>query len=849
MTDWGFVLRMARREARAGRRQIGLYAGAISLGVAALVAITSFRADVTAALEQESRGLLGADVELRSRAPLDTPVVAILDSAQAGGARIARVTSFTSMAYAPRTGTTRLAEVRAVDPGYPFYGAIETSPAGRWTRLQDGPRALVDVALLTYLGLEVGDSLRLGDASFVIDGTLSRVPGEIGLRAAIGPRVYIASAYLDATNLLRFGSLAQYAALVAFERPEQAATFVEARREVFSAERVSAETASHRERDLREWFDALSRFLALLGLTALLLGGLATGSAIHVFVKRKLPTVAILRCLGTTQRRVFAIYLLQAAAMGLAGSLAGVVLGAVVQHALPAVLADFLPLDVSATLRPTAIVTGIGIGVWVALAFGLLPLLDVRNVSPLQALRRAVEPVRRWTERWALAAKALLAVTVVGLSVSQAPVPAAGLAFAGAIGAATFALWLTARALTAAARRFFPRRTPYVVRQGIANLFRPQNQTVPVILAVGFGVFLLGTLRLVQDNLLAWLAFETDGPRPNLVVFDIQPEQADGVRELLASAGGPPPEMVPIVPARIAAIDGRPIDEILADTAGPRPSRWALRREYRHTYRDTLVASERLVEGAWWTDAAPREPPVARIAIERDVAEELRVRLGDRITWGGQGVRIESEIVAVRSVDWARFEPNFFVVFEPGVLEAAPHTFVTLAQVGDARRTAEVQRDLVQRYSNVSALDVSVIQDTLERLLGSVSLTIQFMALFSIGCGIIVLFGAIATSRFQRLRESVLLKTIGARTPQIRGILAVEYLALGLIASGSGALLAVAGGWGAVTFLFELDFHLPLLTVLALVLAGAAVTVAIGLLGNRALVRKPPLAVLREVAD
>ena len=849
MTDWGFVLRMARREARAGRRQIGLYAGAISLGVAALVAITSFRADVTAALEQESRGLLGADVELRSRAPLDTPVVAILDSAQAGGARIARVTSFTSMAYAPRTGTTRLAEVRAVDPGYPFYGAIETSPAGRWTRLQDGPRALVDVALLTYLGLEVGDSLRLGDASFVIDGTLSRVPGEIGLRAAIGPRVYIASAYLDATNLLRFGSLAQYAALVAFERPEQAATFVEARREVFSAERVSAETASHRERDLREWFDALSRFLALLGLTALLLGGLATGSAIHVFVKRKLPTVAILRCLGTTQRRVFAIYLLQAAAMGLAGSLAGVVLGAVVQHALPAVLADFLPLDVSATLRPTAIVTGIGIGVWVALAFGLLPLLDVRNVSPLQALRRAVEPVRRWTERWALAAKALLAVTVVGLSVSQAPVPAAGLAFAGAIGAATFALWLTARALTAAARRFFPRRTPYVVRQGIANLFRPQNQTVPVILAVGFGVFLLGTLRLVQDNLLAWLAFETDGPRPNLVVFDIQPEQADGVRELLASAGGPPPEMVPIVPARIAAIDGRPIDEILADTAGPRPSRWALRREYRHTYRDTLVASERLVEGAWWTDAAPREPPVARIAIERDVAEELRVRLGDRITWEVQGVRIESEIVAVRSVDWARFEPNFFVVFEPGVLEAAPHTFVTLAQVGDPRRTAEVQRDLVQRYSNVSALDVSVIQDTLERLLGSVSLTIQFMALFSIGCGIIVLFGAIATSRFQRLRESVLLKTIGARTPQIRGILAVEYLALGLIASGSGALLAVAGGWGAVTFLFELEFHLPLLTVLALVLAGAAVTVAIGLLGNRALVRKPPLAVLREVAD
>ncbi len=849
MNDWGFVLRMARREARASRRQIALYAGAISLGVAALVEISSFRADVTAALEQESRGLLGADVELRSRAPFDTVILAMLDSARTAGAKIADVTSFTSMAYAPATGATRLVEVRAVDPGYPFYGAIETLPADRWANLQGGPRALVDAALLAYLGLDLGDTVRLGDASFVIDGTLSRVPGEIGLRAAIGPRVYIASRYLGATNLLRFGSLAQYAALVAFDRPEQAATFVEQHRTTFSSARVSAETASHRERDLREWFDALSRFLALLGLTALLLGGLATGSAIHVFVKRKLPTVAILRCLGATQRRVFTIYLLQAALMGLAGSLAGIMLGVVVQHALPAVLADFLPLEVVTNLRPLAIAAGIGIGIWVALAFGLLPLLDVRNVSPLQALRRAVEPVRRRLDRWALAAKALLALTVLGLSVSQAPIPIAGIAFAVAIGLATLGLWATALALTVAARRFFPRRTPYVIRQGVANLFRPQNQTVPVILAVGFGVFLLGTLRLVQDNLLGWLDFETGGPRPNLVVFDIQPEQAGGVRDLLAAGGGAPPELVPIVPARIAAINDRPVDDILADTATPRPSRWALRREYRHTYRDTLVASERLAEGHWWPDAPTATPGVARIAIERDVAEELRVRLGDRILWDVQGVHIPSEIVALRTVDWARFEPNFFVVFEPGVLEAAPHTFVTLARVGDARQLAEVQRDLVRRYSNVSALDVSIIQDTLERLLRSVSLTIQFMALFSIGCGIVVLFGAIATSRFQRVRESVLLKTIGARTPQIRGILAVEYTALGLLASGSGALLAVGGGWAAITFMFELDFHLPLPTVLVLVLIGTVVTVAIGLLGNRALVRRPPLAVLREVAE
>jgi len=438
---------------------------------------------------------------------------------------------------------------------------------------------------------------------------------------------------------------------------------------------------------------------------------------------------------------------------------------------------------------------------------------------------------------------------VLVLSVSQAPVPAAGLAFAGAIGGAALALWLTARGLMAIAKRFFPQHTPYVVRQGIANLFRPHNQTLPVVLAVGFGVFLLGTLRLVQTNLLDQFAIQTGGLKPNLVVFDIQPDEAAGVRSILAPASTAPPETTPIVPGRIVAIDGRPVDSLLADTVGTRPSRWALRREYRNTYRDTLVASEQLVAGHWWPDAPAAAPGVARIAIEQDLADELHVGIGDRITWDVQGVRIESRIVAIRSVDWARFEPNFFVVFEPGTLAAAPHTLVTLAQIADPRRLAEVQRDLVQRYPNVSALDVSIIQDALQHLLGSVSLAVQFMGLFSIGCGIVVLFGAVATSRLQRLRESMLLRTIGARTPQIRGILAVEYVALGLFASASGALLAVAGGWGAVVFLFDLAFRLPLGTVLALVLAGTAVTAAIGLVGNRALVQRPPLAVLREVGE
>jgi putative ABC transport system permease protein len=845
--DWFFLVRMTRRELRAGRAQTVLYAGAISLGVAALVAIASFRSDVTAALHRESRALLGADVEMWSRNPYGDDVRSILDSVRATGGDVAYVTSFASMAYAPRTGGTRLVEVRAGDAGFPFYGTITTDPPDRWDRLAEAPRVLVEPSVLVYLDADIGDTVRLGDAAFVIDGRVVQAPGQMGIRATIGPRVYIAAAYLDETNLLRFGSLARYSAMVRVADAEQAERFVRLNGPTLDAARVGYATASEREQDLRNWFETMTRFLGLLGLTALLLGGLATGSAIHVFVRRKLTTVAILRCIGARQQTVFGIYLLQATLMGVAGSLLGAVAGLGVQRALPLVLADFLPLAITPTVHLGPILSGLGIGTWIAIVFALLPLLEVRSVAPLQALRHGVDPPRRRLDWPSLGVHGLIIATVVGLSLSQAPRYEAGLAFAGAAVLTTIALWATARLLRASTRRFFPHRAPYVLRQGLANLYRPQNQTMPVTLAVGFGVFLLGTLHLVQRNILDQLAYDAGADRPNVVVFDIQPDQVAGVRDILAAASTAPLATTPIVPARLAQINGRTIAEIVADTVHPVPGRWALRREYRHTYRDSLADSEELLEGAWW-DEAP-DVMVPRISIEEELAADLHVGLGDHITWDVQGVLLETEITSIRRVDWARFELNFFVVFEPGVLDAAPTTFVTLARVPPGTPVALAQRDLVRSYPNIATLDVSAIQATLERLLRSVSVAIQFMALFSMACGIVVLFGAVATTRLQRLRESVLLKTLGARVPQIRVILAVEYIALGALASASGTFLAVLGGWAAVTFLFELPFRLPVVAVGGWIALGTVATAAVGLIGNRGLAHRPPLAILRAIAE
>lgn len=849
-----FVLRMALRESRAAWRRIALYTGAITLGVAALVAINSFRADVIAGVHAEARVLLGADLELFSRQPFPAEVQGALDSAAQAGTEISYATNFASMALAPRTGATRLVNVRAMVGGYPYYGRIETDPPTAWSELATGRHALVDPGVLVYLDAQVGDTLRIGQAAFVIIGVVTKVPGDVGLRTAIGPSVYIPRTYVDETGLIQFGSLVRYLAYLRIPNGTELEAFLDSWGERMRELRVGYDTVEEREEEWAESLDALARFLGLVGLIALLLGGIGVASAVHVFVKRRLDTVAVLRCLGASQRTVFSVYLAQAALMGALGSLAGVALGVIVQWSLPGVLEDFLPLDVSPMLHAGPVLAGLGIGIWVAVLFGLLPLLTVRDVAPLRALRRAYDtpPAKRDPAR--LLTYAALALTALGLSITQAPVLAAGLAFAVAIAVTTGALWLVAKGLTRATRRYFPRRAPYVVRQGVANLFRPHNQTVSVILTVGFGLFLLGSLHVVQRNLLDQFAFDVRPDRPNLVIFDIQQDQREGVEALLRERGLGTPEFTPIVPARVAALNDRPVSEILADTTGPGPSRWALRREYRNTYRDTLVSSEELIAGAWWDgprlEAAPGEAaPLPRISLERDVADELQVEVGDRITWDVQGVRLETEIASLRRVDWARFEPNFFAVFEPGVLESAPQIFVTLSRVeGDTPR-AEIQRDLVRRYPNVSALDLSLVQQTIDTILGSVAVAVRFMALFSIASGMVVLIGAIGTSRYQRLRESVLLKTIGARTQQVTRILATEYLALGALAALTGLLLAAVAGWALVTFFFEMSFRLPVLPLLVLGLGTVIVTIVVGLLSSRDVMRRAPLAVMREITE
>jgi putative ABC transport system permease protein len=839
-----FALRHARREARSSARRLGVYMMAITLGVAALVAINSLRANIVRSVQEESRALLGADVRLSSSRAFPDSVLLLLDSLRADGAGVAVATTTLSMAYAPASGAVRMVQLRAIERGFPFYGRVATEPAGAWPPAGDA--ALLDPALFNYLDVAIGDSVAIGEAVFIVAGSAVEASAEGGFQEAIGPRLFIAVERMADTGLLGFGSLVRHQAYLRLADDRAIDRLVDGRRGFLRRHAIGVQTAEEQAENLAQALDNLGRFLALVGLAALLLGGIGVGSAVNVFVREKRATIAVLRCLGATQWTAFSAYLLQAAGLGLAGAALGVVLGVIAQAMLPALLSGLLPVEVQAGVDLLSVVAGLVIGTAVALLFALLPLLEIRSVTPLQALRHVVEPPRRRFGPARLAAWALLAGGIAALGVWQAGEWRAGLAFAGGLALTLLVLAACAAVLVRLARRLFPRRAGFAVRQGMANLWRPANQTSAVLLALGFGVFLIASLWLVQRNLIGWIDVDLSEERPNLLVIDIQEAQTEGVAGVLAAAGVDDAALVPIVPARIAALHGEPVDSILGAARARGIEPWTLRREYRHTYRDRLTGGEAIVAGEWWDAAPPAPTGVGRISLEQDLARGLRVDIGDRITWNFQGIEIETQVASLRSVDWARFETNFFVVFEPGVIDRAPRSYVTLVHTRDDAQRASVQRDLVRAHPNLSIVDLTVIQETLRRIVGRAALAIRTMALFSVAAGALVLAGAIAASRFQRVREAVLLRAIGATRPQIRRILLTEYLALGTLAALTGAILATVAAWILVERFFRIEFRPFLLDTAILVVVVAAAAAVIGMANSREAVRSTPLAALRE---
>ena len=840
------LFRLAWRESRTARRRLLLYMSSISFGVAALVAIDSFSQNVTQSVHDQSRALMGGDASVTSRQPFARPVDSTLAAMiERDGLSIARQTNFPSMVVNPRLLTTRLVDVRAISPGYPLYGSIVSAPAEAWAGLHEGRNLIVDRGLLVTLGASVGDSLTLGNAAFRISGVIVSVPGDVGIAAVVGPRVYFSLSNLAATGLLGFGSRASYEAVVKLPTSMTAESFQRSYDRAFRANGARIRTAGRNEERLSNTIDQMSDFLALVGLVALLLGGIGVASGVHAFVMRKIDTVAILRCVGATSRQVLVIYVAQAAVMGLLGAAIGAAFGIAIQVLFPRFLKDFLPIDVAVSLIPSAIILGLIIGVWVALVFALRPLVALRSVSPLQALRRDTDAEvlkRARFDSLHIVVNIAIVGSLLALGLARAQTLSRGLAYSGAVAAAIAVLWIVAAILTSGARRVARPSLPFHFRQGIAALYRPGNQTRSVVLALGFGVFLIGTLYQVQRNLLRSLNGRIDQSRANVVFFDVQQSMIGGVDSTIRAAGHTIIERTPIIRMRIAAING---NYLRRDSARARRTGWAGNREYNSTFRDSLTPAERITRGQWFSAThGPGELP--EVSVEEEVGTQLGLALGDTVTWDVQGVEVRTRVTSFREVQWANFQTNFFVVFSPDALSDAPRQYVVLADASDAAAIARLQGELIARYPTVSSIDLTLVRRTILDVIGKVTTAIRFLAFLSLGLAVPVLFSAVSATRRQRLREGVLLKTLGATRRQIIRIMLSEYALLGGLGAFAGVALSTAGAWGLMRFVFDQPFVPAIIPMAVVAIAMMGISVTIGLLTGREVFSETPMAALRD---
>ncbi|MEI6946302.1 FtsX-like permease family protein [Paraflavisolibacter sp. H34] len=842
-SNFRWLLKMAWRDSRRNRSRLLLFVSSIVLGIAALVAIYSFEQNLRDDIHNQAKELLGADLEISGNKAPGPPILPLLDSL---GDERSQEWRFASMVYFPKGGGTRLVQVRALEGGYPYYGAIETTPAGAGTSFRQGRQAVVDKTLLLQFGAQVGDSVKLGEVTFAIRGALEKAPGQTGISSTVAPVVYIPLRYLEATGLSQKGSRIRYAYYYKWNRPANIERLVTSLEPRLQPEALYTETVESQKRETGRSFADLTRFLSLVGFIALLLGCVGVASAIHVYIREKLSSIAVLRCLGVRSGQAFLIYLFQIVCIGLVGSLAGALLGVGLQQLLPLLLRDLLPLDISVRLSWTAVGQGIGLGLVVSVLFALLPLLSVRNISPLNTLRLSYEPpkVSRDPLRWGV--YLLLVLFVFGFAVMHMRNWKEALWFTAGLLAALGVLSGIALLVVKGVRRFLPSSWNYLWRQGFANLFRPNNQTLVLVVTVGLGTAFICTLYFIQALLVQRVTLSSQGSQPNMVLFDIQPAQQEAVAGLTRRYRLPVIQQVPVVTMRLEAINGKDLSATLAseDTTAERKPGRAFMSEYRVTYRDSLIDSEKLTAGKWVGAAAPGD--TVPVSVDENFARRLHVGLGDQLLFNVQGVLIPTVVGSLRQVEWNRVQTNFRVVFPRGVLEQAPQFHVLMTRVPAGSASARFQQAVVRQFPNVSLIDLNLILKVLDAILDKIGFVIRFMAGFSMATGLLVLVASVLTSKFQRIQESVLLRTLGASRRQIRTITALEYLFLGVLAAVTGILLSLAASWALARYTFETAFRPQVLPALLLTAFIPVLTMVIGLLNSRDILRQPPLEVLRK---
>lgn len=829
---------MAFRDFRKNISKLLLFVSSMVIGIAALVAISSFGDNLRNDIDRQAKELLGADLSLENNQPLRDQ---LLDSV---ALKMAEEINFASMVSFPSTGESRLTQVRALKGDFPFYGDLETLPLeAERTFRRSGKKALVEKSLMALFGAEVGDSIKVGEVTFFIEGELQKVPGQTGIAASVAPAVFIPMDYAEETGLIQFGSRIRYQRYYQFESETVIEELIAPYKEGWEEAKINADTVEDRKQSTGRSFNNLSSFLSLVAFIALLLGCVGVASAVNVFVKEKLASVAILRCLGVPSFDALLIYLTQIIIMGLAGAVIGAFLGSLLQFFLPVVFRDFLPVEVDVEISWSAVTFGVITGLFISVLFALLPLLKIRKVSPMSALRPEAKEITilRDPLRWVV----ILSIVgfIYGFSYYLLERWDVALGFTGFVLFAFGILWLMGSGIMWAIRRFLPLSLNYPLRQSLSNLYRPNNQTISLIATIGLGTAMISTLFFVQNQLLEEAQFADEGEQPNMLLFDIQSGQVDEVRNRVLERGIPVLQQVPIVTMGLLEINGlsKSGNEDLEEDK--RRSRSLYNREFRITYRDTLIASERLVDGKLYKVEQARDSIF--ISFDKNYAQRTGINLGDKIVFNVQGRPLTTYVGSFRDISFRQLSTNFLVLFPDNVLNNAPQFHVIITKTKDEQQAAALQTQILKEFPNISMVNLAMVVETLEELLGKISFVIQFMAMFSILTGILVLISSLIISKYQRLRDSILLRTLGASSGTVSLINTFEYFFLGSLASVSGIILSFIATFLLSYYLFELPFRWAWAEAFALYAIITAITVVLGWLNGRDIINKPPMEILR----
>ena len=839
-------LRYLMRELRGSAGRLVFFVLCLAVGVAAVIAVAGLSDGMERGLRSKARELLAADLAVESRRPLPAELDTILADLGPATERV-DLKEFVSVVAADggsQPGKSRLAELKVVAPPYPFYGELELEPARVLHDLLDARSVVVAQSMLEPMGLAIGDALRVGGESFTIAGAVLSEPDKVNISfTSVAPRVFLSQAGVDRTGLEATGSRIKYRALVRLPGTDADGVRAAARQvrlQLPDVEYMKVETYAEAQPGLRRGLERAERFLSLVALLSLLVGGLGVGQTVRAWLQSRMDSIAILKCLGLRPREILALYLGQTVLLGLAGSIIGAVVAVGLQSLAPAFLTRIFPTYVIEVWQPFALLRGVLLGVGVALLFSLPPLLTVRRVPPAFVFRRDAAPLPVSAAlRYGVGAVLLVGLFVTALLQSGSWLLAAqftgGLLASGVVLA--LGAWLTARLVAGAPRRF----SKVWLRHGLAALARPGAGTLGAIVALGLGVVVVLTMYLIETRLGGQLNADLPEDAPTAFMVDIQPSQWDGVEGLLQDNGAQDITSVPMVNSRLVSVDGVGVETLVEQIPKDEPrNRWVLTREQRLTYQADLPESNELLRGNWFGgDSRPE------VSVEREFAEDMGADVGSVLVFDVQGVPITLHVTSIREVDWESFAVNFFLLVEPGVLEEAPQFLVATARFPDGNEQ-KMQDVLAADFPNVTVIQVRQVLDRIVEVLGQAGLGVQLLGAFTVIAGILILGGVVSAGTIRRGREVALLKAIGMTRSGVVSVYTVEYGLIGLVAGAIGALGGTLLSWAILVYWMNVPWTwatpAPWIAVVGTVVLAVAAGIGASL---RALGRRP-VEVLRE---